>query len=91
MIGRAPGEHRHGTYERYRKGGCRCAECKKANNLYLSAATRRRTSRRGGSKPDPLLPHGRENTYNKWGCRCEKCTAAANEANKARRARGVES
>lgn len=72
-------DSRHGTVERYWKK-CRCGSCKGAYNTYQRVQRKSRSARRGGTTPDPLLPHGRVSTYSNWGCRCDRCTEAATSA-----------
>jgi len=60
----------HGKYSTYNKG-CRCSECKTANNLHHSAARERRKNR------NPRR-HGAM-AYSNWGCRCQICCDAWSE------------
>jgi hypothetical protein len=77
---------RHGHVNTY-KSGCRCASCREANRVYQAAVTKRRSS-------DPALAdragHGKPSTYANYACRCTACRAAANQAQRERRARRKE-
>jgi hypothetical protein len=76
----------HGTRSSYRKG-CRCDECRKANNqsekMRCQKLGRRLTSKpgakkkHGGDPSHPLFPHG----YTGYilGCRCADCTKSNTE------------
>ena len=63
---------RHGTVWTYKREGCRCELCRRAN---AGKCARERAARAGQEPPR----HGCSG-YTNYGCRCEVCT----EANKAR-------
>lgn len=60
---------RHGTRTMYGYG-CRCDECREAQNSYM-----RRLSRDPSMRKSPLR-HGTSNAYSNYGCRCTACRAA---------------
>jgi hypothetical protein len=61
---------KHGIYA-YRKGICRCVDCREANNKRQQRADKARASR-----PVPDHVHGTTNGYRNYLCRCEPCTKA---------------
>ena len=63
----------HGTAGGYSNHGCRCEQCREANNAYQSQW---RTSKLPEMEADPLHPwHGSVLGY-QAGCRCAPCRAA---------------
>lgn len=59
----------HGKRSAYREG-CRCDDCRKANNAYHVA---RRAARSGAV---PASAHGKASTYTNYLCRCGPCRQA---------------
>ena len=58
----------HGTRHAYVNLGCRCADCKAAQNTYMRDLRKRLRQR------EPEI-HG-DNGYRNYKCRCETCRAA---------------
>lgn len=71
----------HGTGSRYRKGGCRCDQCREANSRIHRAARARRMLRLEHDAKS--IVHG-INGYTNHGCRCDVCRAAKSVQNAAR-------
>lgn len=71
---------RHGTVNAYRKGRCRCVECRRANTDYFVA---RRKALSGLPLDDER--HGTVNGYVNWKCRCVECRRANTEYRASRR------
>ena len=59
----------HGTLHRY-VAGCRCDECRVANNARQRAAVEQRKQHLQDA------PHGTDGGYGNWGCRCDLCKHA---------------
>jgi hypothetical protein len=67
----------HGTVARYNGWGCRCNDCRAANNARLRASRADRMTR------TEQAPHGTSSGYFNWGCRCQPCSKAGREKNAA--------
>jgi hypothetical protein len=77
-----PDEHRHphGSFARYARFGCRCADCRAANARFHRALRSRRRARLQVAKG---VRHGVRSSYVNHGCRCEACSAAERRYNAA--------
>lgn len=74
----------HGNLQTYVKRGCRCEDCREANNVYgrRKRAERRQSIADGGM---PTRLHGTVTGYSNYCCRCDGCRGASAAAKLARR------
>lgn len=72
IIEYQPVHHEHGTYRRY-NNGCRCRQCREANNN-RHRDLRAELAERAKDPDDPR--HGQASFYRNHGCRCAKCKEA---------------
>lgn len=63
----------HGTVNRYKRGGCRCLDCREAVRQ-MRIKRRELAAANGGVYPGPIT-HG-ESGYQNYGCHCDTCTTA---------------
>lgn len=85
---------KHGTGNGYKKHGCRCEDCTRANAAEVRTQRDRRTATAvpasDGRAYVQAAPHGTAGGYTNHGCRCDRCTAAATEARLASKARAAQ-
>ena len=84
----------HGTAAGYASYGCRCDDCRKANNERCKRyrdANRERVREyaaqyRAKLSKSENIPHGSTYAYSNYGCRCDECRAAQRDYSRRYRA-----